>query len=92
MKDITNNDAVIQQLQQAATHLQDLAKEVATGDYGPDGDLCYSTAVRHIYEHLNRSYHYADMEQSEIDTLSQEDFEALTDRLPVFLTPLKLGQ
>ncbi|MDQ8196361.1 hypothetical protein QEH59_18165 [Coraliomargarita sp. SDUM461004] len=89
MKEITNSLAVSMELNEAVEHLQDLVTEVEKGDYAPEGEYCYATALRHIYEHLNRSFHFADMEQTRIEEISQESFEELSDTLPTFLLPLR---
>jgi hypothetical protein len=88
MKNVTNKDAAIFELSEAVGHLQDLIKEIEEGMYSPDGEYCYATVLRHIYEHLNRSFQYADMEEHEIGKITQESFETLGDTLPDFLIPL----
>ena len=89
MKEITNHYAVTMELEDAVEHLNDLIKEVEAGKYDPDGKYCYSTTLRHIYEHLNRSYHYCDKSDDEIDKISQKEFNRLSDTLPEFFSDMK---
>lgn len=90
MKEITNHYAVTMELRDATEHLRDLIKEVEAGHYDPDGEYYYSTAIRHIYQHLNRSYHYCDKTDDEIDAISQKEFNSLSDTLPDFHSDMKL--
>ena len=90
MKEITNHYVVTMELRDAAEHLNELIKEVEAGHYDPNGECCYSTAIRHIYEHLNRSYHNCDKTDDEIDAISQKEFSRLSDTLPDFHSDMKL--
>ncbi len=51
-----NKNSVAFELEEAASHLQDLAKEVLAGEYDDCGDLAYFVGLKHVFEHLNRSW------------------------------------
>jgi hypothetical protein len=74
MKNVINEEAVTFELNEAIGHIQDLITEIQEGKYSP-GAYCYATTLRHIYDHLNRSFQYADMADQDIKKITQKLFE-----------------
>ena len=77
-----NRHRAIWQLTELADHLKTVVSEIESGRYDVDGDLSYQVALAHLMDHLVLAWHYAQMPDEQIDALTQEQFEQLTDAIP----------
>lgn len=77
-----NREQAIFQLDQLVVHIQDLIKEIELGEYDEEGELAYEVSVGHLLDHLAKAWHYARMTNEKIDSLTQDEFERLTNAVP----------
>ena len=77
-----NREAAKFQLLELADHLKTIVEDIDAGRYDDDRDLAYQIALEHLMDHLACAWHLAEMTDEQIDGLTQEQFEAVTNAIP----------
>ncbi len=77
-----NQLAAISELTELKDHIETLLEEIVNGDYDADGKLSYQVGLSHLYDHLNRAWHFSKLTDDQIDALDQESFERITNSIP----------
>lgn len=72
----------IAELEELKDHIEILTTQLANGDYDLEGNLSYQVILSHLMEHINRAWHLSKLTNREIDDLSQEAFERITNSIP----------
>lgn len=77
-----NREAAKWELLELADHIKAVVEEIDAGRYDEDGDLSYQVGLEHLMDHLARAWHYAQMSNEQIDALTQDQFNAVTNAIP----------
>ncbi|MEP1151260.1 MAG: hypothetical protein ABJH08_05980 [Balneola sp.] len=79
---VMNQQAAVFQLSELKDHIDTIIEEIVNGDYNSDGDLSYQVGLSHLYDHLNRAWHFSKLTDDQINALDQESFERTTYSIP----------
>lgn len=79
---VFNRNAAVWELNELAVHVKEVIAEIENGDYDEDGELSYSLGLEHLMDHLVRAWHYGQMTDGQINSLTQEEFGRLTRAIP----------
>lgn len=77
-----NREAAKFELRELADHIKTVVEEIDAGRYDDDGYLSYQVALEHLMDHLARAWHYSQMDDKQIDSLTEVQWNAVTNAIP----------
>ena len=80
--DVINRYAAAFELGELAIHIKEVIAEIENGDYDEDGELSYTVGLEHLMDHLVKAWHYGQMSDEKIDSLTHEEVVKLTQAIP----------
>jgi hypothetical protein len=80
------------ELAEASEHLQSLVAELREGKIDDRGEPAVSVQLAHVLDHLCRAWNCKDMTPEQHLSLSQAEFERLSNTVPNFLGERVLGE
>jgi len=87
-----NVEIVKRDLDEALVHLQDLVNEFRAGKIQEDDEPVVAVNLGHILDHISRAWNCKDMSWEQRASLSQGEFERLSNTVPNFLGERVIGE
>ena len=87
-----NIETVDRELGEALIHLQDLVAEFREGKIGTRDEPTLAVQLGHVLDHISVAWNCKDMAPEQRTSLSQADFERLSNTVPNFTGGRVLGE
>jgi hypothetical protein len=87
-----NTEIVHFELNEASIHLAELVAGIRDGTIEPDNTPALAIDLAHIMDHLCRAWNCKDMTHEQKDSITQEEFERLSNTVPNFMGERILGE
>jgi hypothetical protein len=86
-----NTELIHFELNEASIHLTNLVAEIRGGKIEPDNAPALAIQLAHIMDHLCRAWNCKDMTHEQKDSITQAEFERLSNTVPNFMGERILG-
>lgn len=86
-----NRDYVAFNLREAQGFIASLVQQLEDGEYEESGDIAFGTNLLLIINSLNLAWHGRHMNSSEIESMSQDAYEAMAFTMPGFDHRLRIA-
>src|SRR5690242_15601013 len=80
------------ELAEASHHLQRLVAELRDGKIGDRGEPAVAVQLGHVLDHLCRAWNCKDMTPEQSSSLSQAEFDRLSNTVPNFMGERVIGE